>query len=266
MSLSKLYKNIKVNGKGKIIIGCPELTIDRDIDSEKSISELQKNETLSLEKNEQILKAESEAARIIIEAKQQAQDMYDEKKTEIDTWWQKKRIEDEKIIKSAKKEGFELGYSEGKENAENKLNQQYQSILNQANDILRETYEIKDQIVEESEPIIIELGLKIAEKVIKKELASDEEIIKFITLEALKNIKEFEKILIYVNPNDFTYLNSVREELCKNLNAQVDLQIYPDRSIDDKGCIIKTTSGALDARIDTQLEQLRQLLCEIAGR
>lgn len=265
MSLSSVYKEFKVNSKGKKVIVYPQLISDENIAEE---SRLDIN-TLSSEfddDTEQINNMKEEAKRIVQEANQQAEEMILEKKQEIDTWWEQKRLEDKQITEDIKKKGYELGYVEGKESAEKELNQQYQSILEQANSILKEAYEAKEQIIQDSEPIIIDLSMKIAEKIIKKELDSDVEIIKNITVEALKNVKEFEKISIYVNPNDFIYLNGEREELLKNLNGQVDLMVYPDSSILNNGCIIKTTTGTLDARIDTQLEQIKHLLVELAGR
>jgi len=58
----------------------------------------------------------------------------------------------------------------------------------------------------------------------------------------------------------------MREELLKGLNGQVELMIFPDSLIIDDGCIIKTLSGTLDAKIDTQLEEIKKNIIDIASR
>ncbi len=212
-----------------------------------------------------IIDAKEEAALIIQQAKKQSKEIIEKEKSNISNWWDEKRAEDCSIIERVKKEGYNEGFSEGKIRAEDEANQQFQSMIKQAKKILEESYIIKEQIIQESELSIIDISIKIAEKIIIKEMEIDKNIIKLITKEALKNINEFDKISIFVNPEHFPFLQTARGDLLDGLNGQVELMIYPDSSIIIGGCIIKTSTGTLDAKIDTQLGEVKQALYDIMG-
>ncbi|MNV98055.1 flagellar assembly protein H [compost metagenome] len=49
------------------------------------------------------------------------------------------------------------------------------------------------------------------------------------------------------------------------LDAQAELQIVPDSSIKEGGCIVRSAFGSIDARVDTQLEAIREQLLKVAS-
>lgn len=210
--------------------------------------------------------AKIQAEQIILEAKEQATLILKAEEDKINEWWLQKRADDEKLIAEAQKEGYQSGYEQGKTTAENDIYEQQKQIIINAQNILKEAYETKEQIIQESENVIVELATAISEKILRKELELDKSIIKNITLDLLKDINEMERISIYVNPKYSAYLQSAREELLRELNGQVELSIFPDPAIENGGVLIKTLYGTLDAKIDTQLEEIKALLLEIAGR
>ncbi|MGD9677114.1 MAG: FliH/SctL family protein [Vulcanibacillus sp.] len=272
--MSRVYKSTKINIDEKKIITNPTL---EDYNMMFEIEENNENylndsyfdvddQEVQQESNLIIIKAQEEAARIVQQARKQAEEIAGLEKLKIDEWWEQKRLEDVAIVEKEKKDGYNVGYNDGKKIAENDIKLQYQSILEKAQTILKKSYEIKEEIIKESELPIVELSISIAEKIIKKEIEIDKNIVSLIVKEALKAITDFEKISIYVNPNNFEYLHNMREELLKGLNGQVELMIFPDSLISDDGCIIKTLSGTLDAKIDTQLEEIKKNIIDIASR
>jgi flagellar assembly protein FliH len=42
--------------------------------------------------------------------------------------------------------------------------------------------------------------------------------------------------------------------------------IVPDHSVQDQGCVIKTAFGSVDARVETQLTEIRQALLDLCLR
>ncbi|MFV9509860.1 flagellar assembly protein FliH [Tepidibacillus sp. LV47] len=210
--------------------------------------------------------AEETAIKIIEQAKKDAEQIKRNTEKEIQSWWDQKKIELQQIEEEASKRGYQTGFDKGFQKGMEKANLEYQNQLQQASQILQEAYSLKEQIIQEAEPTMIELAVTIAKKIILKEIEIDPEIIKNIAQDTLRKTKEFEKIIIYVHPNHFAYLQSAREELLMELNGNVDLSIFPDASIKDLGVVIKTSYGTLDARIDTQLEELKQVLLEVINR
>lgn len=271
--MSKIYKSIKVNNEDKKIITHTfidkyENEYDTEGNNENFISDenFDNNEENIENESQWVLEGKQEASRIMQQANKQADELIKTETQKINEWWEQKRAEDITIVEKKEREGYDKGYFAGKVKAEEDIMQIYQSTIDQAQNILKESYKLKEEIIQESELPIIELSVSIAEKIIKKEIETDQDIIKLIVNDALKNINEFEKISIYIKPDNFSYLHNAREELLKGLNGQVELMIFPDSSIGDDGCIIRTTSETLDAKIDTQLEEIKKVIYEIAGR
>ena len=254
MSLSRIYKSNQIKEKeSKVIANIykapPPLTMEMAEQSEEVRAAM-----LIIEE------ARKEAASALNEARIQADDLLTKEKAKVADWWEQKREEDATIIENSKNEGFQAGFSEGLIKAEEQLVQQYKDLIGSAEALLQEAYQMKEQIILESEEKVIELSVAIAEKIIKKELESAPDLVKEMTKDLLKNIKEYEKISVYVSPDNLAYLQSAREELAAELNGQVELMILPDPTIKSGGCLIKTSFGAFDANIDTQLAEVKKIL------
>ncbi|GBF11600.1 flagellar assembly protein H [Tepidibacillus sp. HK-1] len=265
--LSRIYKSIQYKTDQKKVINHIQKisnmvpSLDLEVEQEESKNDEQ------MTKVDQILKdAEEMAERMLYQTKIQIEEMKGQAKREIEDWWEYKRQEDANLIEIVKKDGFQSGYEEGLKNAEAKMQEQYLSLFDQAQKILKEAYQLKEQIISEAEPILVDLSVSIAQKIILKEIEMNPDIIKAITKEALKQTKELEKITINVSPNHFAYLHNARDELLLELHGQVELLIFPDPTIDHGGCVIRNSSGTLDARIDTQLEEIKQVLMDVIGR
>lgn len=48
------------------------------------------------------------------------------------------------------------------------------------------------------------------------------------------------------------------------LIRKAELQILPDSTVKDMGCVIRSSFGSIDARIDTQLAEIKKSLVRIA--
>ncbi|MNG37780.1 flagellar assembly protein H [compost metagenome] len=48
------------------------------------------------------------------------------------------------------------------------------------------------------------------------------------------------------------------------VDSQAELQILPDSTVKDHGCVIRSSFGSIDARIDTQLAEIKKELIRIA--
>lgn len=262
--MSKLYKAFKTVESGKKVISHSyQIPINNDsiVIEEEETDKKQFGD----KRNEAVIEAEKLARDIIDKAELEAAKLLEDEKKKIDTWWETKRVEDKEVVELAKKEGYNDGYIAGAAQAEKELREQYYEPLNNAQALLKEAYKIKEEIIQESEPNIIHLSLLIAKKIIGREIEQDPNIITELTRELLKSTKEIEHVSIFVNPDYYIYLYNAREDLSKGINGRVQLLIYPDPSIESAGVVIKTTFETVDAKIDTQLEEIKKILLELSG-
>lgn len=163
-------------------------------------------------------------------------------------------------LEEEKRRGYEEGYQLGIEDGTQHAKEQYQKYLQKAADILEQAYQEKTAIVKEADPFVIELTMEITKKVIQQELKTHPDTLLHIIKQTLSSVYETDSISIGVAPEDFSFVQKQREQLLAMNNGQVEIKVFPDYSIQQGGCIIRTSSGSVDARIDVQLSEIKKVL------
>lgn len=235
-------------------------------DSELLIKQQQELNEL-LEMKEQILKdAESFVEDQVRAAMEEAAAIKEQAQVDIEQWWNERRQNDQELVQQSKEEGFQQGFQEGSSEAEQQLREQYDSMLQEASQILEQAYTLKQQIIQESEPFLIELSCSIAEKIIGRQLTLEQEWIIDLIRNVLSRRREKGIITLCVSPTNFSYIQDARDELLLHIDSQAELQIIPDGSIRDHGCVVRSSFGSIDAKIDTQLHEIKNALQQLAVR
>jgi flagellar assembly protein FliH len=220
-------------------------------------------ETISL-RDEILQDAQQFAEERIQEATMQSNAMLADAEQQIAQWWQSRREEDETIIRRAQDEGFSLGYEDGRAQAVEELKREWQQRIEEAQHLLSSSYKMRDQIIQEAEPFLVELSCAIAEKIIGHELSMNPELVVEMIRKSLARRKEQGVITLCVAPQHLAFMQAAREELALAIDSQAELHILPDATVQDHGCVIRSSFGSIDARIDTQLTEIKRELTQLA--
>ncbi|NOU93434.1 flagellar assembly protein FliH [Paenibacillus sp. LMG 31456] len=216
---------------------------------------------------EQILQdAETFAEEQIRTAMDEAAAIRQQVQAESEVWWNEQRQRDIDLQNQLKDEGFQQGYQDGIKQSETELREQYDGMLQEASQILDQAYVLKQQIIQESEPFLIELSCSIAEKIVERQLTVEPEWIIELVQHVLSRRREKGIITLCVAPTHFSNIQDAREELLLHIDSQAELQIIPDPSVHDHGCVVRSSFGSIDARIDTQLKEIKNALQHLAIR
>ena len=79
-----------------------------------------------------------------------------------------------------------------------------------------------------------------------------------IAKEALAKVDDPGKIIIKMNPSDLQFINETKYQL-SNLTADVNnVTFEAEENIQSGGCIIETELGEIDARIEKQLQAVKE--------
>ncbi|MBW5444576.1 flagellar assembly protein FliH [Cohnella sp. CFH 77786] len=221
-------------------------------------------ETLSMK--ERILEdAERTAQEIVRQAREEAEDIRAAARMEAESWWQSRRAEDAGVTEEARQSGYAEGYAAGAERAESELRAEWESRMREARSLVEQAYISKERIIAEAEAFVVELSCSIAEKLLSAKLAEEPERAIRLFAGALARRKEQGVITLCVAPAQFEFVSAAKDELSLVLDAQAELQIVPDASVGDGGCIVRSSFGSIDARIDTQLSTVRAELLRVAA-
>ncbi|GAB2721901.1 flagellar assembly protein FliH [Paenibacillus thermoaerophilus] len=200
-----------------------------------------------------------QAAAEIAAAREQAN-------AEMEAWWKERREQDERISEEIRQEGYRQGYEEGYAKAERDVLERYNAMLEEAAAIISQAAEQKQKLILEAEPFLVELSTAIAEKIIAKQLTIEPDWIIDLVRTQLARRKENGMISLYVSPKQYAFVEAARDELLMAIDSQAELAIVPDPSVQDNGCVIRSAFGSIDARIATQLEEIKQALVRLAAR
>jgi flagellar assembly protein FliH len=184
---------------------------------------------------------------------------------EIESWWQERRENDEQTVSEARDQGHTLGYQEGILKADEVVRAEYRQMIEEARSVLEHSYRIKRQIIQEAEPFLIELSTAIAEKIIQHQLTVSPEWVAELARGVLARKREKGIVTLCVTPGHFSFFQEMREELLMSLDSQAELEIVPDATVTDYGCVIRSEYGSVDARIDTQLNEIKSVLLQLAA-
>lgn len=219
----------------------------------------------AIENRDRILRdAEAYAESVIAQASHEAERLRQAALSEIDDWWRARRADDERLVAEAREQGREAGYREGFELAEAEVRRQYEQMLQEARAIIESAVANKQQLIQESEPFLIELSCAIAEKIVGRQLSIEPEWTLDLIRNVLRRRKEQGVITLCVAPGQFQFVTDAREELMLAVDSQAEIQIIPDPSVRDHGCVVRSSFGSIDARIDTQLDEIKNQLRQVA--
>ncbi|KAA0966514.1 flagellar assembly protein FliH [Sporosarcina sp. ANT_H38] len=169
--------------------------------------------------------------------------------------------ENEKTVlqQQAYDEGFQIGYEEG----HNKSLSDMAASLHIANKTTETSFENARQYLVSQEPVILELAMQSAGRIIGQKLQDDVGIYLSVVKRALKETREMKEIKLYVSLDYFQLVSDNRSELASIFPPSVPFLIFVNDDFESTECFIETNHGRIVVSIDEQLNQLREKLIGI---
>ncbi|MCA9728809.1 MAG: FliH/SctL family protein [Candidatus Eisenbacteria bacterium] len=120
----------------------------------------------------------------------------------------------------------------------------------------------QQRLLDESRTQLLQLSVKLAQKILGHELQSRPESLGDLVLKAVRGLPQQGKVQVRVRPADLESLRAQKTRLLAEIGQRAELEIREDSSIELGGCIVETPVGIIDARIETQLRVLEKILLD----
>lgn len=154
------------------------------------------------------------------------------------------------------------GFNDGQKDALTKLQKEYLEKLkvkyNQLDELIKklaEQYENQSSLFGQ---LVIDTSFAIAEKIIQREIEKESNIL--IVIEScLKKVLTANNIIIKLNPQDYDYVSGDLKELNRSIDVS-KIKFEKDDLIQRGGCLVETEIGNADARISSQLNEIKRKL------
>lgn len=104
------------------------------------------------------------------------------------------------------------------------------------------------------------LAVKIAEKILGRELAQSPESVTDVVREALRHSSSGRALVIRVHPDDLQFVERGKPRLLERCRVAANIDLRADASVARGGCVIESELGVVDARLAVQLEAIERAL------
>jgi|GEM_PF-1796624 len=161
----------------------------------------------------------------------------------------------EQGLAEGRAKGREEGLAEGREAVRTELDPTVNALKNIEN--------LYTNLWTANEAALVKLAIKVAERVILRELAASPEIIQKAFKAAIDLLQEQHQVVFRVHPEDLNYLDSLSTELKDQIKGLVKVEFKPDQDLNRGDLIMETESGRLDATLKKRLEAVTGALDEV---
>ena len=164
------------------------------------------------------------------------------------------RAEAESIHERARAEGYKAGLAE----AAQATHELIQTLERDIAEVAAERATLVDSV----ELDVLKLCVEAVEKLTRHEVKTDPRTVLRMIKSCLRRVKDRNEVRVRVSPEEVEQVKACREELLGVTEGLRELGIIEDRRVSRGGCVVETPSGDIDARIETQVQQMDSKLME----
>ncbi len=197
----------------------------------------------------------SEAEAIVDEAAQNAEALLADAHTRARTMIDDAGARADQVSESARKAAQEAGHAAGTQAAEREMSELLASMRN----LIEMARAERHKIIESAEPELVRLAMGIAERVLHQQIALDRNVVVEMAKVAISRLIDRDSITVRVNPADVERMREHREDVL-SLGDVKNVRIIEDQRVDRGGVVIETDTGSVDARVKTQIAEVKKVL------
>jgi len=188
-------------------------------------------------------KAESDVQDVVIRAKQQVEIIIRTAQSEAKA-----------LLDQAYADGYRAGVEEAARRSQELLDRLDTAIADEAAE--------RAALVETVEEQLLMLCVEVAEKIIRHEIKTDPRVVARALKSCLRRVRDRDEVTARVNPQEVAFIRTMRDELLASAEGIRGINVVDDRRVSAGGCVVESISGDFDARIETQIDQIRRKLME----
>jgi flagellar assembly protein FliH len=161
----------------------------------------------------------------------------------------------ETIAETARRAAHDAGHAAGTQAAEREMSELLATMRN----LIEMARAERHKIIESAEPELVRLAMGIAERVLHQQIALDRNVVVEMAKVAISRLIERDSLTVRVNPADLERMREHREDVLA-LGDVKNVRIIEDQRVDRGGVVVETDAGSVDARVTTQLAEVKKVL------
>jgi len=155
-----------------------------------------------------------------------------------------------------KQQAREEGLAQGLEKGKQAVTTELESVIQKLRRAYMDIEKYRQQLYLKAETESVELALAVARRIIGQEISLDRQIVLNVVKGALDKVINHEKVKIRINPQDLEAVQTSLFEFLPHVEKLENVHFEADAAITTGGCVVETNFGTVDARIESQLDQI----------
>ena len=190
--------------------------------------------------------AQRDAERITQEAEQRAQQLIDgaEEKGQ------------QQGYDAGYAQGLEKGREQGRAEALEQMQKQLQELSDAWTNAAQQWQQQCDQLEREAQHGVVELAVKVAQKLVHRTVEVDESVVVDQVAGALSHVLRPLDVSVRIHPDDRPVLEQAMPQLSERFSHLPRINLADDAALDRGGCVVSFGQGEVDASLDTQLTRI----------
>lgn len=173
-------------------------------------------------------------------------------KANVDAIYTEAREEAKRKVQEAYDEGFKKGTEAGHATFAESVGEAAES-LNVAGEALKIA---REEFLSSLEPQVMDLVRIIAERILRRDLHTDKELVLKTIRACLVALVDCEELKVRVNSNDLESLRNEKSMLLEEFDCVKSLNLIEDEDIESGGCIVESNTLHVDATIESQFDHI----------
>lgn len=160
-------------------------------------------------------------------------------------------------VEAIQREAFRHGHEEGERAGVEKATATYREAIAAFGRSALQVATLKPRLRHEAEQELVQLAFAIARKIVRREVTVDPAVIVGLVQGCLEQYNRAEVSRLQVHPQDFDLVSQFFQQ---TPNRQIE--VVADPNVSRGGVVFQTDRGVLDARFETQLEEIEKGLTD----
>jgi flagellar biosynthesis/type III secretory pathway protein FliH len=174
---------------------------------------------------------------------------------------------EEKGLKIGRETGTEEGRRQGREAIEAQLAEKVAQATQKASDIIAAADLEKERIIASADDKIVSISMAVAEKILSRQITDNPFSILPIVMEAARKVADQPRLFVKVSVDNYDLVSAACGDIKKALNGKQEISFAADSSLGPADVVISTGgSGGVDARLNTQLNEIRKTIETVIGQ
>jgi flagellar biosynthesis/type III secretory pathway protein FliH len=190
--------------------------------------------------------AQQKADQIIADAEQRAQELTEGA--------------DERGYEAGYQRGYEAGHAAGAETGHNEALQQTSEQLHQLQQVwlqaIQQWEQDSQRLQQEARDGVVELALRLARKVVHREVSVDPSVILDQLEHGLSQVMRPLEVTVTIHPDDKPMVEQAMPELVQKFPHVTELHLVTDESLNPGGCQLSYGQGGIDLTLEKQLDRV----------